>query len=78
MGTVPITLSSTLDVLYRMFPIIIVSDWNDIFQDGALTKYKKDIIRRFGNDPFSNNTVITKLSNEYWAQLVNEAIDKTM
>ena len=78
MGTVPITLSSSLDVLYRMFPIIIVNDWSDIFEDNALTKYKKDIIRRFGNDPFNNNTVITKLSNEYWAQLVNEAIDKAV
>ena len=78
MGTVPITLSSSLDVLYRMFPIIIVNDWSDIFEDNALTKYKKDIIRRFGNDPFTNNTVITKLSNEYWAQLVNEAIDKAV
>ena len=78
METVPITLSSTLDMLYSTLPIIIVSDWNDIFVDGALAKYKADIIRRFGNDPFANVTVINKLSNDYWAQLVNEAMDKTM
>jgi hypothetical protein len=78
METVPITLSSSLDILYSTLPIIIVSDWNDIFVDGALTKYKADIIRRFGNDPFANVTVINKLSNDYWAQLVNEAIDKSI
>lgn len=75
MGCVPITLRSTLDGLYSQFPIILLDSWNDLFKPGALDKFKREIISRFGENPF-NEQVVRKLSIEYWRSLVLEDAKK--
>lgn len=69
MGSVPITLSSTLDRLYRDYPIIILNNWNELLEPDILSVFRKDIISRFGENPF-NATMMNKLSIWYWKQLI--------
>jgi len=70
---VPIVISSPLDKLYEKFPVVIVKDWSDAFKEGALERYKSDILRRFGENPF-DSSIIHKLTANYWVNLIhNEA-----
>jgi hypothetical protein len=50
--------------------VIIVKRWGEIFIEGALEKYKKDIIARFGANPF-NDDVMQRLTIEHWANQVH-------
>jgi hypothetical protein len=43
MGTVPITLKSTLDPLYSQFPCVILDSWKDLFKPNSLQKMKADV-----------------------------------
>jgi hypothetical protein len=43
MGTVPITLTSTLDPLYSQFPCIILKSWGDLFKQNALQQFKDQV-----------------------------------
>lgn len=67
--TVPIVMSSPLDKLYKMFPVIIVKDWSAVFEEGSLHKYQSQIIARFGKDPFSKK-VDDMLRADYWIQMI--------
>jgi hypothetical protein len=70
MHAVPIVITSPLDELYSKYPVIIVKRWGEIFIEGALEKYKKDIIARFGANPF-NDDVMQRLTIEHWANQVH-------
>ena len=69
METVPIVLTSSLDRLYSQFPIVIVQSWDEVFAQDALEKFKKDIISKWGTDPFKSTK--KKLSVKYWRELVD-------
>lgn len=69
MRTVPITISSPLDKLYREYPIIIVKDWKEAFVPGALEAFEKDILTRFGKTPFCHK-MMKKLSLQYWVEQI--------
>ena len=73
MHTVPIVITSPLDPLYKQFPIVIVNDWKEVFEIGALEKFKKEIIEKWGENPFNDETMY-RLSSDYWAEEVNRKI----
>ena len=66
---VPIVMSSPLDGLYGMFPVIIVKDWQEVFEKDALTRFRKTITTRFGDDPFGKD-VQELLRASYWIDTV--------
>lgn len=74
MGAVPIALHSPLDALYTQFPIVLVSSWAEVFQPGALLRFRKDILQRFpelaGGAPVNGPTYREKLEAAYWAELI--------
>ena len=72
MRTVPIVIASPLDSLYLQFPVIIVKDWNEAFEEGALDRFKVQIIKRWGEEPFGHNTM-NRLGLRYWIDLVSNA-----
>ncbi len=90
MGCVPIVLSSPLDVLYSDFPVIILKNWEDLFADNALDRFRKEIIERFGENWMQRGlasrdkkgaampSVPAKLSIEYWQQKVLEKKKEAM
>ena len=69
MRTVPIVLSSTLDPLYRQFPIVIVRSWDQVFAAGALERFKKEIEMKHGVEPFTDQ-ILHKLSAKFWVERV--------
>ena len=69
---VPIVLSSPLNVLYGMFPVIIVKDWSEVFEKGALIKFRNTITTRFGDNPFTKD-VQEMLRASYWIDTVRNA-----
>ena len=70
MKTVPIVLTSTLDCLYSQFPVIIVNDWKEVFELDSLTRYRQQILDKWGDDPFGKRTM-QGLSLHYWVDMVN-------
>jgi len=70
MHAVPIVISSPLDGLYSKYPVVIVKRWQEIFDEGSLEKYKKDVIAKFGENPF-NEDVMRRLTIEHWANQVH-------
>lgn len=44
-GVIPIVKTSTLDDLYREFPIIIVDDWTDVTYDFLVNNYESNLNR---------------------------------
>eukprot|EP01041_Mallomonas_annulata_P011941 gene11941-25021_t len=74
MHSVPIVLSSSLDSLYALFPVVIVKDWNDVFHHDALQGFKVLIQERFGLNPFASLDVRKKLTVQYWKDLIRNDI----
>ena len=73
--TVPIVLSSSLDPLYTQFPIVIVQQWSEVFESGALERFREQIRAKFGKeDPFEDPGVGEKLTEKYWVDLVHAAL----
>ena len=69
---VPIVISSPLDGLYKMFPVIIVKKWSEIFDQGAASKFLAEIKKNFGADPFKDS-VIEKLGANYWIKEIRNS-----
>lgn len=67
--SIPIVLSSSMDRLYVNYPIVIVRSWAEAFMPGSLTAYKRDIVSRFGPEPFTAD-VVHRLSLKYWVDQV--------
>ena len=67
MRSAPIVISSSLDQLYRQLPVVIVSDWRQVFEAGALERFKAELEARFGGpEPFEAPGVLRLLSAQYW------------
>ena len=66
---VAIVVSSPLDGLYGMFPVIIVQKWQEVFAEGALARFEEDIVSRFGEIPF-NSKVKRMLEGAYWVEMI--------
>ena len=65
LGCIPIVKSSSLDLLYKDMPIIILKDWNEINID-KLNLISKDVIK----------VSREKLLLKYWCDLINSYIPK--
>jgi hypothetical protein len=70
--TVPIVITSPLDKLYGQYPVVIVEHWTQVFADGALEKFRQQIVDKFGEVPFARADVLEKLNVDYWVKLVKE------
>jgi hypothetical protein len=71
MGSVPITLTSPLDLLYNKFPVVIVENWSQVFEPGFLAGKKRSLMLKFGPEPFENATVKEMLTSHYWKDVVS-------
>ena len=80
MGAVSITIHSSLDISYSQFPIVLVDSWAQVFEPGALSRYRRDILNRYpeidrGVHFFANThpnlTYKDKLEATYWTQLID-------
>jgi hypothetical protein len=77
MGSVPITLKSTLDPLYSQFPTILLDKWSDLFAPGALQKFRDQIRAKYGDEPFrADGEVAKKLTTQYWVDKIKTAQKK--
>ena len=76
MQSIPIVVSSTLDVLYSQLPVIILQNWTEVFQANILSRHKENIQQRFGENPFANESVKSKLTLNYWTELIQSSFDK--
>ncbi|MDR3645996.1 MAG: hypothetical protein P4L22_00460 [Candidatus Babeliales bacterium] len=61
LNTFPVVKASTLDVLYKDLPVLIVNDWQDVTQEFLEQKYKEMIGRQYKTE---------KLFIKYWADLI--------
>ena len=66
---VAIVISSPLDGLYEMFPVVIVQKWQEVFAEGAIARFEKKVISRFGEIPF-NGRVKRMLESAYWVEMI--------
>ena len=72
MHTIPIILTSTLDILYRQYPIIILNNWSELYSFDTILSHTKRLIHVFGPEPFFNSTVRAKLTLRYWVELIKQ------
>ena len=68
-GSVPITVSSTLNGLYSQFPIVVLNGWADLFDSKIFSNHVDTIIKMYGTDPV-NSYVQYKLSMLYWIDVI--------
>ncbi len=61
LGTFPIVKTSTLDVLYKDLPVLIVNDWHEVTEELLETKYKEMVNREYKTE---------KLYIKYWIDLI--------
>jgi hypothetical protein len=74
MGSIPIVINSPLaQKLYIDYPIIVINKWEEVFQEGALQQFKKEIENRYGKDvnPFTDE-IKYKMSNNYWIKMIHD------
>lgn len=69
--TVPIVLKTSLyPLLYEGLPVVVVDKWEEMFAPGALEKFKREIMSKFGEDPFDRPDVKEKLTTRYWVDRI--------
>ena len=66
-----ITRHGPLDALYAQLPYVLVDKWSDITA-AALLRWRQDITRRFGEEPFTHPNVTRLLNSSYWADLIRQ------
>jgi hypothetical protein len=69
MQSIPIVQSSSLDSLYRQFPVVIVNSWEDALNADKLKENLLSIQNRFGSKPFTPD-VLWRLSLDHWTNLI--------
>lgn len=75
LGTVPVVMGSSLDLLYSQFPVIRLNSWCDIAgkttaqMQQILQGWKQDITRQFGPEPFTPR-MRQMLTSGYWAGVI--------
>lgn len=70
--SIPVVMSSPLDGLYEMFPVIIVKKWSEVFQQNAVSKFSAAIKEKFGEEPFKDS-VLKMLQADYWVNEIRNA-----
>lgn len=68
LGSVPVVLSSSLDALYSEFPVVMIDSWDEV-RTGALERWRAQITRRFGAEPFSER-IRDALTGTHWARRI--------
>jgi len=63
LGTIPIVKSSSMDTLLRTFPVLILSDWNEL-KHTDLAHWKRTFA------PWFNASMTDRLTVEYWSDRV--------
>ena len=74
---VPIVISSPLDRMYGMFPVVIVKKWQEVFAEGALARFEEDTVSKFGEKPF-NDRVVRMLESTYWVEVIRNTSREDM
>ena len=67
--SVPIIMSSPLDRLYSQFPVVIVKNWTEVFEDGSMLRFKSQIVQKFGSNPF-NDKITYMLKASHWIDMI--------
>lgn len=70
LGTVPVVVAMSLSVLYTQFPVVVLNSWDDVAAPNAIQRWREDIERRFGKEPFASGDVRHRLSVRYWADVI--------
>jgi hypothetical protein len=70
LNTVPIVVNTSLFPLYEDLPVMLVDEWEEVFEPGALEKFKKKIMAKFGEEPFDHPGVKEKLTTRYWVDKI--------
>ena len=74
---VAIVISSPLDRMYGMFPVVIVKKWQEVFAEGALARFEENIVSKFGEKPF-NSRVVRMLESTYWVEVIRNTSREDM
>mmetsp|Transcript_22348 Transcript_22348/g.63401 ORF Transcript_22348/g.63401 Transcript_22348/m.63401 type:complete len:475 (+) Transcript_22348:54-1478(+) len=74
LGSIPVVESSSLDLLYRDLPVIIIESWESI-NETSLSHWQSQIIQRFGSEPLTQ--VQEKLTMRYWLDVVQQAANRS-
>jgi hypothetical protein len=69
--TVPVAAAAAVTNDGQSLAIRSNADAVDSYLVTLLKRYQKEIIQRFGNEPFHNATVKAMLTTKYWADYVN-------
>lgn len=62
-GSFPIVKKSTLDVLYKDLPVLIVNEWEDVTEQFLIEKYDEMVNKKYS---------MNKLHAQYWYDLINK------
>lgn len=72
LGIIPIVKSSPLDPLYRQFPIVILSDWNEINSEN-LKKWYLEF-----KDAIASESTFQKLQLNYWLEKIEKVKNSSL
>merc|ERR1712194_18432 len=70
LGAVPIVVRSSLDELYKPFPVVFIDSWDELMARNVTQKWYDDIVGRFGKEPLSSTGVQERLRQKYWVDLI--------
>jgi len=71
LGAVAVVVHSTLDVLYRDLPVVIVHSWRNL-SVGEIERWRREVRSRFGHEPFSA-IMQRRLTLPYWCGRIRNA-----
>jgi hypothetical protein len=69
LGAVPVLLHGPLDGLYAEFPAVFLDSWSGV-TSASLEQWDRQIVERWGADPFANRSVQERLTSSYWAGVI--------
>merc|ERR1712194_575781 len=70
LGAIPIVVRSSLDELYKPFPVVFIDSWDELMARNVTQKWYDDIVGRFGKEPLSSTAVQERLRQKYWVDLI--------
>lgn len=63
MGSIPVVRASTLDVLYKDLPVLIVNDWHEVTEEFLERKYQEIMSKTYN---------VEKIYVQYWFDQIHE------
>ena len=69
LGSVPVVLSSSLDILLENYPVVIIRSWDELSSPGAMERWARGIRLRFGAQPF-DSAMRRKLTTRFWTDKI--------